>query len=188
LVGSAVGGAIAIRFAAREPRSVNALVAFSPACGLAADKRDHFVSMADRLQSVGPRGLRPPAGTPRFLFPPELRVENEAVEFHENFSLSNDPRSLAAWQRMLADLQMEDSFAALDCPALFVGATFDPLRPAAATRELALKARRGSYLELPTGHFAPWQTPDLVASTLKRFFHEQRTSGDAMNSDNRRGT
>jgi len=176
LAGSAVGSAIAIRFAARSPQAVTAVVAFSPACGLAADKRDNFLGMTERLCGVGPRGLRPPAGTPRLLFPPELDVRDADIEFHEKFALSNDPRSLAAWQRMLADLQMEDSFAALDCPALFVGATFDPLRPPAATREIALKVRHGSYLELPTGHFAPWQTPKLVASTLMRFFHEQQTS------------
>jgi len=172
LAGSAVGAAVAIHLAARRPRLVRALVAFSPACGLSIDRRDEFVRQADRLQESGPRALRGPASASDMFFPPELRADGELYRLHRIFSLTNDPRSLAAWQRMLATLDIESDFGALDCPALFVGASLDPLRPPAKTRELAGKARRGTFIELPTGHFPTWQTPEVVASTLHNFFAE----------------
>lgn len=174
VAGVAVGGAIAIRFAARYPQMISALVAISPACGVPHEQRAAALENADRLEREGGRATTRStalaADSP--IYPAELRDKHGTYEEFRIFSLTNDPRSLAATRRMLAELEMESDFATVRCPALIIGGTLDSLRPIEIVEPIASKIEGARFLELRTGHFAPLQTPKLVADALIEFFGE----------------
>jgi 3-oxoadipate enol-lactonase len=160
LVGSALGAAPAIHFAAKYPQQTRGLVAFSPACSMAPDRRQAAYELADRTAQLGVRAARPaPAGAA----PPVRGLSYAAI------SLAGDGRSQAAWRRMLADLDMDSDFGKIACPALFIGATQDTARPPALTEAIARQVPGAHYQELDTGHFAAWQTPDLTAEAISNF-------------------
>lgn len=167
LVGSALGAAPAIRFAAKYPERTRGLVAFSPACGMAPDRREAAYDLADRAERLGVRAARPsPAGAPPA--PPVRGLSYAAI------SLAGDGRSAAAWRRMLADLDMDSDFAKIACPALFIGGTQDAARPPAQTEAIARQVPGARYQELDTGHFAAWQTPELTAQAINAFLETLR--------------
>ncbi|HEU0059926.1 MAG TPA: alpha/beta fold hydrolase, partial [Hyphomicrobiaceae bacterium] len=57
LVGMAVGGAIALAAAARHPERVAAVVASSPATGIAADRRAAVLARVERMEREGLRAV-----------------------------------------------------------------------------------------------------------------------------------
>lgn len=163
LAASALGAAVAIHFAATRPERTRALVAFSPACGLPPERRAAARELADLTARVGVRAARSGNAT-------AAQSPRPAGTSYATLSSGNDGRSQAAWRRMLADLEMDDDFARIACPSLFVGGLRDPVRPPAATRALADKVPGCRYLELDTGHFAAWDTPEQTAEVIVDFF------------------
>ncbi|UPK31351.1 alpha/beta fold hydrolase [Bradyrhizobium sp. 195] len=63
VAGGAVGGAIALTFAARRPERVRGVVGFGPAIGIAAERRPAILAHADSVEAQGiPRHRRSRAG------------------------------------------------------------------------------------------------------------------------------
>ena len=131
LAGCAVGAAIAIHFAARLPERTAALIAMSPATGLAGERRAAGLQRADAVERDGMRSVV--EASLAASSPPVLRGDEARFRAFRARWLGNDPSSFAAISRMLADTEMDGDFAWIRCPILVIAGTHDRLRPPEAS-------------------------------------------------------
>jgi 3-oxoadipate enol-lactonase len=167
LAGVAVGGAIALHFAARYPQRASAVVVGSPATGLSPDRR---AAGLERAAAMERNGMAPAVE--------DSMASGYAVELRGNAArfarfrarwLGNDPGSFAAIYRMLATTEMQDELRTLACPTLIIGATYDRVRPPSLVEPLAKTIPGARFVELPTGHFMAAATPELIGDTIAEF-------------------
>jgi 3-oxoadipate enol-lactonase len=167
LAGVAVGGAIALHFAARYPQLTSAVVVGSPATSVEADRKPAVLARVSEIEAKG-MGFAV-EGSMQNGYPPELR--DDAARF-ANFRarwLGNDPASYATIYRMLVNTEMDDELTQLHCPVLVIGGEFDRVRPPALA-ELTAKTIPGArYKLLRTGHYMAVQTPELIANEIAEF-------------------
>lgn len=170
IAGMAVGGAIAIGFAARHPARTAALIAMGPATGVPAERRAATLALADGLERDGVRpGMQP---TLDATYPRQLRGDRARYETVRAQRLGNDPSSYAAVYRMLANLDMSSDFASIACPTLILAGRLDGLRPPAVVEPVARAISGARFQVLESAHFMAWQTPMLVAETMTAFLAE----------------
>ena len=167
VVGCAVGGAVALHFAARHPRRARAVVALGPATGVPEERRAAALAQADRVERDGMAAVADEALARSY--PEELRGDAARFRRFRARWLANDPGSYAATARMLAELDMGAEIAALRLPALFLAGTLDPLRPPAAVEPLARGVPGARFEAIESGHFSATQTPEVVADRLNAF-------------------
>jgi 3-oxoadipate enol-lactonase len=169
LAGIAVGAAIAVHFAVRNPDRAAALVLHGPAVGVAANRRQATLDRASAAETGGMRAIAESslAGS----YPPVVRHDPAVFNDFRARWLGNDPRSFAAINRMLAGQSIEAELAQLACPALLTAGRHDSLRPPSIIEPMARLVPAGQFLELNTGHFASVQTPGLVAQAIHAFLH-----------------
>lgn len=170
MAGCAVGAAIAIHFAARYPDRIAVLVALSPATGLPAERKDGVRAYADKLEAEGLRAVIDDSMSRSY--PPDLRGDHARFARLRAQRMANDPASLAAINRMLVGLDMDDDFAAIRCPTLVVAGTRDLVRPPAMVEPVARAIAQARYQVLESGHFMATQTPEPVAATITAFLAE----------------
>lgn len=167
IAGCAVGGAIAAGFCAWWPTRAAGLVMFSPSLGVPAESRAARREGADRMEREGMRIAEDAAFTAGY--PEQLRQSEVFAAFRARW-LGNDPRSNAQVMRMLIDLEPADMLAAIRCPALAVGGSYDMVRPPAYVQEISRLIANCSFTTIATSHHCPVQTPQLVADTIDGFF------------------
>jgi pimeloyl-ACP methyl ester carboxylesterase len=173
IAGCAVGGAIALRFAACHPDRTEALIAMGPATGVAPERRQ---ATLDRARLAEEQGMLP--GTDALLdatWPDALRADRARFASYRAKWLSNDPHSYAAINRMLAGLEMTADFAAISCPTLFLAGQHDQLRPPSSIEALSRQIANARFTSLDTGHFMAVQTPALVAAAFNDFLAARAT-------------
>lgn len=171
LVGAAMGGAVALQYAARYPQQVRALVALSPATGVSAAARPNMLADADKLEQVGVRAwvdYQQPD-----VYPPSLHGSPERVARWRALQLANDAASWAATTRMIANADFSGVIEQVRCPALIVAAAFYPPRPPERVKQVADAISGAQFAVLDTGHFMPVQAPELLTPLLNRFFRGQ---------------
>jgi 3-oxoadipate enol-lactonase len=171
IAGNAVGGAIAIRFAARRPERARALIVPSPACGVTPERKAGLLEYADRMEREGLRAVVDSAIAAGY---PEV-LRTDAVRFARFRArwLGTDPASFAAIYRMLVHLDMEADFARVACPTLVIAGTHDTLRPRTTVEPVARAIKGSRLIELPTGHYSAAQTPEAIADAFDGFLREQ---------------
>jgi 3-oxoadipate enol-lactonase len=131
LAGIAVGGAIALHFAARHPQRTSAVAVGSPATGIAASRR---VAVLERVAQIEAGGMAVAVEeSMRNGYPAELRGDVKRFERYRARWLGNDPASYATIYRMLAHAAMADELAKLACPVLVIGGSL--VHPSAGARE-----------------------------------------------------
>ena len=167
LAGIAVGGAIALHFAARYPGRVSAVAVGSPATGIAPDRRAAFLERVARVEAVG-MGFAVEEAM-RNGYAPELRGDIGRFERFRARWLGNDPQSYATISRILAGTDMQDELAGLRCPVLVIGGSLDRVRPPALAKTVADAIPGSRYVELRTGHYMAVQTPDLIFDCIDGF-------------------
>ncbi len=167
LAGCAVGAGIALRFAARFPGQVAALVAMSPALGLDAERREAALARAAQAEREGMRAVveQSFAGS----YPPQVRHDAEQFRKFRARWLANDPASYAAIYRMLAGSAPDHDPPLIACPTLVVAGTHDLLRPPAVVEPIARAITGAHYRILDTGHFMATQTPGPVGVAIGEF-------------------
>ncbi|MEM5478136.1 alpha/beta hydrolase [Pacificibacter sp. AS14] len=69
-------------------------------------------------------------------------------------------------------LDVSDTTAKVKSPTLVIGGRHDHMVPPSHSKALAALIRNASYVELPTGHLAPMERPDLVASEIRSFLNK----------------
>jgi 3-oxoadipate enol-lactonase len=167
LAGIAVGGAIALHFAARHPARTSAVIAGSPATGIAAERR---APALERLLKIEAAGMGFAAeDSMRNGYAPELRGDAKRYAQFRGRWLGNDPSSYATVWRMLANADIERGLTTLKCPVLVIGGSLDRVRPPATAQATAKTIPGARYVELPTGHYMAVQTPDLIADCIDEF-------------------
>jgi 3-oxoadipate enol-lactonase len=167
LAGIAVGGAIALHFAARFPARTSAVLVGSPATGIAVERR---VPALERLKKIEAEGMAfAVEDSMQNGYAPELRGDLKRYERFRARWLGNDPSSYATIWRMLANADMQDELARLSCPVLVIGGSLDRVRPAAMAEGTAKSIPCARYVELRTGHYMSVQTPELIFDCLDDF-------------------
>jgi len=167
LAGIAVGGAIALHFAARYPARTSAVVVGSPATGIAAERR---VPALDRLAKIEAAGMALAVeDSMQSGYAPELRGDIGRFQRFRARWLGNDPSSYATIWRMLANADMQGELARLSCPVLVLGGSLDRVRPPALAESVAKAIPGARYTEIRTGHYMSVQTPELIADCIDDF-------------------
>jgi 3-oxoadipate enol-lactonase len=167
LAGVAVGGAIALQFAAQYPERASAVIVGSPATGIAPARR---VAALERLAKIEAGGMAFAVEDAMLNgYAPELRGDVERFERFRARWLGNDPSSYATIWRMLANADMQQTLGKVRCPALVIGGSLDRVRPPSMAEEVAKAIPGASYIEVRTGHYMAVQTPDLIANCFDEF-------------------
>jgi len=167
LAGIAVGGAIALHFAARYPERTSAVVVGSPATGIAPDRR---AAALERVAQVEAAGMALAVESSMLNgYAPELRGDIRRFERFQARWLGNDPASYATIWRMLAATNMQDELTGLRCPVLVIGGSLDRVRPPPLAEAVAKAIPGARYVEVRTGHYMAVQTPDLISDCIDDF-------------------
>ncbi len=170
VAGIAVGGAIAIHFAARHASRTAALIPMSPAVGMPPERRTATAAAADAMEANGVRATIDASMGPTY--PPVLRTDMARYDRVKAQRLGNDPASYAAIYRMLNTMDLLADYPKITCPTLIIAGRHDGLRPPAIVEPLASLITGAKVAVLDTGHFMSQQTPELVAATMLRFLEE----------------
>ena len=165
--GIAVGGAIALHFAARYPERTSAVAVGSPATGIAAERRAPALERLARIEAAGMAFAVEDSMLNGYA--PELRGDLRRFERFRTRWLGNDPSSYATIWRMLAAADMQDELARLACPVLVIGGSLDRVRPPQLAEGTAKAIPGARYAEIRTGHYMSVQTPDLLSDTIEEF-------------------
>jgi len=167
LAGIAVGGAIALHFAARYPERTSAVAVGSPATGITPDRRAAALERLAKIEAAGMAFVV--EDSMKNGYPPELRGDIGRFERFRARWLGNDPTSYATVWRMLAAADMQDELSRLRCPVLVIGGSLDRVRPPLLAQAVANAIPNARYVEIRTGHYMSVQTPDLVADCVGEF-------------------
>ena len=167
LAGVAVGGAIALHFAARHSARTSAVAVGSPATGIEPDRRAAVLERVAKLEAAGMAFAA--EDSMRNGYPDELRGDIKRFKQYRARWLGNDPASYATIYRMLAATEMKGELTTLRCPVLVIGALFDRTRPPAVAKAVADMIPGATYDELRTGHYMAAQTPDLLFNRIDAF-------------------
>lgn len=170
IAGIAVGGAIAIHFAARHSARTAALIPMGPATGIPPDRRPAIAAAADAMEANGMR-----AGMTAALansYPEVMRSDSARFDRVRNQRMGNDPASQAAIYRMLNVMDLSADYPRITCPTLFLSGVHDGLRPPPTVEPLSKLIKGARFQALETAHFMSQQTPDLVAGVMTRFLDE----------------
>jgi 3-oxoadipate enol-lactonase len=167
LAGIAVGGAIALHFAARYPERTSAVTVGSPATGIAPDRRAAALERVAKVEAVGMAFAV--EDSMRNGYAPELRGDIKRFERFRARWLGNDPASYATIWRMLAATDMQDELSKLRCPVLVIGGSLDRVRPPPLAEAVAKTIPGARYVELRTGHYMAVQTPELISDCIDQF-------------------
>ena len=166
LAGVAVGGAIALCSALRFPKRVAAVVASSPAVGIAPDRRAAVLARVERMER---EGLHAVSDSLDSSYPMELRGDAARFAAFRARWLGNDPASFGAIYRMLAAMDLQPELPRIACPALVIAGALDGTRPPPLVEPVARAIPGARYVVLETGHYAAVQTPKLYADTVGAF-------------------
>jgi 3-oxoadipate enol-lactonase len=167
LAGIAVGGAIALHFAARYPARTSAVVVGSPATGIAAERRTPALERLAKIEAAGM--ALAVEDSMQSGYAPELRGDIGRFQRFRARWLGNDPSSYATIWRMLANADMKGELARLSCPVLVIGGSLDRVRPPALAESVAKAIPGARYTEIRTGHYMSVQTPELIADCIDDF-------------------
>lgn len=169
VAGIAVGAAIGVHFAVRDPDRTSALVLHGPATGVSAERRQQTLERAAAVEAGGMRGVVETSLANSY--PPIVRHNQDVFREFRARWLANDPRSFAAINRMLAAEDISAELAKIVCPTLVTAGRHDGLRAPAVIEPMAKQIPGAEFLELNTGHFASIQTPGTMSQAIHYFLH-----------------
>jgi pimeloyl-ACP methyl ester carboxylesterase len=167
VAGNAVGGAVALHFAARHPQRVAALIAMGPSTFMPPERRPGALAQAEKLEREGQR-----AAVDRAQWPSAAASPDDAAEILRCRRLANDPHGVAGLWRMLADLDVSADFPRISCPTLVLAGTRDAVRPPALVETVARAIPGARFAAIDTGHVMAIDTPELVATTIGGYLAE----------------
>ena len=166
LAGVAVGGAIALHTAVRHPQRVAAVVASSPAIGIAPDRHTALLTRVEKMER---EGLHAVLDTLDNGYPAELRGDAGRFAAFRARWLGSDPASFGAIYRMLIGTNLQPELPRIVCPVLVTAGALDRVRPPHLVEPVARAIPGTRYAVLEAGHYAPVQTPELYARTIGEF-------------------
>lgn len=174
VIGPAFGAGIALAFAAQYPVRVRCLVVSSPATGIQPERRAQVLQRAETIEREGMRAVVEQSLARSY--PERFRGDQERFEQYRRRWLTNDPEGFAGISRMLAEVDLTQQYARIRCPTLLIGCTYDSLRPPHEVERIAHQIAGARYVEVASGHFLPYQTPELFLETVLPFLRGQGPS------------
>jgi len=166
IAGCALGGAIAMHFAASHPQRTAALMAMSPATIVASDLRAATLARADKAEQEGMRSVTD--GIFDLAYPPALRGNADRYRIARARLLGVHPASFAVIYRMLAGTDLTADLARIRCPTLVVAGAYDQLRTPAHLRTIASQIPGAQFEIIESGHYIPVQTPEIAVEMLSQ--------------------
>lgn len=166
LCGAAVGGAIALSFAADFPKLTKAVIASSPATGVKDEAREQAHKTADAISVNGFEAVLGDLGFEQ-LFPPECRDNPELFKAFLNISFSTDKQVIANYLHMVADLDIQSKLNTIKVPVQLLGGKFDAMRPALVVEQLSSSIETVRYKCIDSGHYASLQAPNALLDIIK---------------------
>jgi pimeloyl-ACP methyl ester carboxylesterase len=166
-IGCAVGGAVALFFAATYPERTRAVIATSPSISVPQARRAALRARADAVERGGFRdtgGVGLESG-----YPPPVRGDTARFARTRAQRLAANRQGFAATMRMLSVLDMAAALRRIACPALIVSGVHDGDRPPENVAATAAMIPGATTVTLPSGHFMAIQTPELVAGAFAGF-------------------
>ena len=170
VVGPALGGGIALAFAARYPAHVRGLAVSSPATGVPPGRRAQSLQRAEAVERGGMR-IAVEQSLSRS-YPERFRDDRQRFEQYRRRWLANDPEGFAAINRMLTEMDLTQQYSRITCPTLVIGCTYDTIRPPHEVEAIARQIPGARYVETASGHFMPHQTPELFLETVLPFLQK----------------
>jgi 3-oxoadipate enol-lactonase len=170
LVGTAVGGAIALHTAFRHPERIAAAIVTSPAISIPPANHDATLARVARFEAEGVRVVADETAANGY--PEELRGDRARFEGFRARWLANDPSSFASIYRMLTNMDLASELPQIKCPVLVVGGEFDRGRPPPRVEPIAQAIPGATFKVLPVGHYAGLQRPDLMAQEIDGFLEK----------------
>lgn len=194
LIGGAIGATIALKFAVKYPERVRGLVLLSPIFNppTAAGAAPTAISRAatPTLMPTAPAGNAPrnmdtatlieTQGVRVYLeqqldnlYPASLRTQPQRLARFYGIQLASDPTSRATVVRMAGQSgDVSADLSKVQCPSLVVATSMFGLRPAATVKAIADAMPKATFIDLPTGHLAALESPELVGPMLVKFLSE----------------
>jgi len=170
IAGTALGGGVALAFAARNPGRVKRLAVSSPAIGGASGIEDMLRARAEQVEQEGMRRQVDVSLDRSYL--PKYRTDSAAFAEYRARWIANDPSSYASHNRMLAAMDERLNLASIDCPTLVFASSDDALLVPSAMHEIAEAIPGAKFLQVASGHFFAVNTPDLWAESVLPFLDE----------------
>ena len=167
VAGTALGGRVALAFAARIPERIRKLAVSRPAVGGARVIEAMLRARADQVEQKGMRGQVNTSLDRSFL--PKHRLDASAFRDYRARWISNNPSSYASHNRMLAGTDERANLAKITCPTLVLGGEDDALLTPSAMQAVAEAIKGAEYQTLASGHFLPVNTLDLWAEAVLPF-------------------
>ena len=168
MAGTALGGGVALAFAARHPDRVRRLAVSSPAIGGASGIEQLLRNRADEVEAGGMRPQVDVSLDRSYL--PKYRDDPAAFADYRACWISNDPMSYASHNRMLAAMDERENLGRIACPTLVLAGKDDGLLVTDAMAVIADAIPGARFQECATGHFFAVNTPKLWAETVLPFF------------------
>ncbi len=181
LIGGAIGGAIALNFAAVHPDQVKGVIAISPAAylkpgGLSANVSGAAsppVAASATAARSWPVAASPTASPLDAAYPVRLQQAHpDRIARFRAIQASADQASATATTPAAYSVGFADVLPKIQCPTLIV-ATSLWMRPVASFKELADAIPNSQFTVLETGHFAAMESPELVTPVLQRFLQQK---------------
>jgi 3-oxoadipate enol-lactonase len=167
LVAGALGGSIALSFAATHPEEVRGVLVTSPSALLVAREPRPWIDPVRDPAAAHAAELR----TVDVVYPQALRTNSDRWERFLGMMESNDPDSEHLAERLINTTAYADILPKIRCRTLLV-ATSMFVRPVESVKELAHKIPHGDVVVLNSGHLASFESPDLVAPVVLKFLHQ----------------
>ena len=171
IVGGALGGAIALNFAAVHPELVKGVVAISPAAYMKRGGPSGNVSSSTATTGDQPTASSalPTSAPLEAAYPLELQQAHpDRITRFRAIQAASDPASTAASIPAAYNVAFAEVLPQIQCPTLII-ATSKWIRPVSSFKELADAIPHGEFTVLDTGHFAAMESPELVIPVLERF-------------------
>ena len=169
IAGIAVGAAIGVHFAVRNPERVAALVLHGPAPGVSADRRQQTLERAAAVEAGGMRGVvKPVSRTPtrRSCATTPTCLTSSAPVGWPTIRRASPPSTACSPRRT-----SRAKLSKIACPTLVTAGRHDGLRPPSIIEPMAKQIPGAEFLELNTGHFASIQTPGTMSQAIHYFLH-----------------
>jgi len=167
VLGAAVGGGIAARFASRYPRLCQKLVLVGPALGVPEERRSAAMAIADRVDAEGLRAIA--ADVFPKAFPDELWESPGDKAIAQARWLGADPQGYAAAYRMLINTNVRAFLPDIACPVLALAGSYDPFGTPQVVQSATAEIPHVEFRIVEGGHFMSVQSPARVAEAITPF-------------------
>jgi pimeloyl-ACP methyl ester carboxylesterase len=166
LVGTGLGGYVALELAAQRPRTFAGLMVIG--CGPNADPAEKAGAREETAANALKSGTGPlAANASKSLHP---KAGPRAQKALRRMIAESDPAGYAAAVRGMARRPAPSAVASrIRIPALVVRGRDDPFAAPASSQRLAELLPRGAFREIPGAHLAPLEYPAAFRRELERF-------------------